>query len=53
VRSLTCILGPNQLTDIYLLGLAVQHGARLITFDRSVAIAAVRRAKSVNLLVVT
>ena len=28
------ILGPNQITDVYLLGLAVKNGGRLVTFDR-------------------
>ena len=30
--------GPKQLTDIYLLGLAVANGARLATFDRNIAL---------------
>jgi uncharacterized protein len=30
------ILGPRQLTDIYLLALAVKHGGRLVTFDRAI-----------------
>lgn len=30
------IQSPRQLTDLYLLGLAVQHNGRLITFDRSI-----------------
>lgn len=38
------ILGPNQITDIYLLALAVKHGGRLITFDAAVSLAAVRGA---------
>jgi uncharacterized protein len=29
--------GPGQLTDALLLGLAVQHGGRLVTFDRALA----------------
>lgn len=29
--------GPRQLTDVYLLALAVRHGGRLITFDRAIA----------------
>lgn len=29
------ILGPKQLTDIYLLALAVNNGGRLATFDRA------------------
>lgn len=38
------ILGPNQLTDVYLLALAVKNGGRLVTFDRGLPIAAVRGA---------
>ncbi len=38
------VLGPKQLTDIYLLALAVKHGGRLITFDRGIPLAAVRGA---------
>ncbi len=45
------ILGPNQITDIYLLGLAVKNGGRLVTFDRSVAVGAVRFAAPRHLVV--
>lgn len=37
--------GHRQLTDAYLLGLAVRHDGRLATFDRSIPIRAVRRAR--------
>ena len=30
------ILGPKQLTDIYLVALAVKNGGRLATFDRAI-----------------
>ena len=30
------IVGPRQITDIYLLALAVPHGGTLVTFDRSI-----------------
>ena len=36
--------GSRQLTDVYLLGLAVNRKGRLATFDRSVPLAAVRGA---------
>ena len=36
--------GPGQVTDVYLLALAVAHGARLVTLDRSVSVGAVREA---------
>lgn len=38
------ILGPNQITDLYLLALAVKHGGRLVTFDGAISLAAVRGA---------
>ncbi len=40
------IFGPNQITDVYLLALAVKRGGRLVTFDRSIPFAAVRGAES-------
>jgi toxin-antitoxin system PIN domain toxin len=42
---------PRQITDTYLLALAVANGARFVTFDRGIALSAVRRAKLSNLLV--
>ena len=45
------ILGPNQITDVYLLGLAVKNGGRLVTFDRGVPIKAVRGAEARHLVV--
>ena len=45
----TRIHGPRQLTDIYLLALAVQNEARFVTFDTGIAIAAVRKAMTENL----
>jgi uncharacterized protein len=47
----TRIHGPRQLTDIYLLALAVVHEARFVTFDGKIPLAAVRKAKSQNLVV--
>jgi predicted nucleic acid-binding protein len=47
----TRIHGPRQLTDIYLLALAVQHAGRLVTFDTGIPLAAVRNATAQNLLV--
>jgi hypothetical protein len=38
---LQAIMGHRQITDIYLLGLAVRHGGRLTTFDRSIPLRAV------------
>ena len=47
----TRIHGPRQLTDIYLLALAVQHEGRLVTFDNGIPLAAVRRATRQNMLI--
>jgi predicted nucleic acid-binding protein len=38
------ILGPNQITDVYLLALAVRNGGRLVTFNRGLPLKAVRGA---------
>ena len=46
------ILGPNQITDVYLLALAVKHGGRLVTFDRGIPLAAARGAEARHLAVV-
>jgi hypothetical protein len=45
------ILGPKQITDIYLLALAVRNRGRLITLDRSISTAAVHGATQANLVV--
>jgi predicted nucleic acid-binding protein len=42
--------GPQQLTDVYLLALAVHRKGRLVTFDRSIAIDAVTAATRRNVL---
>ena len=47
----TRIHGPRQLTDIYLLALAVEHAGKFVTFDAGVPLAAVRKATTHNLLV--
>lgn len=44
------LLGNKQLTDIYLLALAVQHGARLISIDGGIPVQAVKGAKQENYL---
>ena len=41
VFSLHHVAGPGQLTDVYLLGLALRHGGQLATFDRRIPVAAV------------
>lgn len=35
------LLGPKQISDAYLLALAVHRGGRLVTFDRSLPLSAV------------
>ncbi len=42
--------GPRQLTDVYLLALAVHHDGVLVTFDRSIAISAVCSAREASLV---
>jgi toxin-antitoxin system PIN domain toxin len=49
--DLTRVHGPRQLTDTYLLSLAVHNKGRLVTFDRSIALSAVPGAKPRNLVV--
>lgn len=46
------VLGPRQLTDIYLLALAVHNGGRLVTIDRSISLGAVKGAQREHLVVV-
>ena len=45
------IHGPRQVTDVYLLGLAAHRGGRLVTFDKTIAVSAVRTASPSNLVV--
>jgi toxin-antitoxin system PIN domain toxin len=44
--------GPRQVTDAYLLALAVAHGGRLATFDQAVPLSAVHGAGADNLVLV-
>lgn len=44
------IHGPKQLTDVYLLALAVAHDGRLVTFDRAIPTGAVRGATAAHLV---
>lgn len=46
------LLGPGQVTDAYLLALAVAHGARFVTLDRSVPVGAVREAREDSLVTI-
>jgi toxin-antitoxin system PIN domain toxin len=45
------VLGAGQVTDSYLLALAVGHGGRFVTFDRRVALAAAPAARADHLVV--
>lgn len=47
----THVHGPLQVTDVYLLALAVEHGGRFVTFDRSVPLTAARGAGAEHLVV--
>ena len=47
------LLSGRQVTDAYLLALAVEQGGRLITLDRGVPLAAVRGAQSQHLVVLS
>ena len=46
------VAGHRQVTDVYLLMLAVAHGGRLVTFDRTIRRHAVPEAAREHLLVV-
>ena len=43
--------GPRQVTDAYLLALAVAHGGRFVTFDSAIPLAAVAGARPEHLVV--
>ena len=44
--------GPRQVTDVYLLTLAVAHGVRMVTLDKSVPLSAVPGASEDSLVVI-
>lgn len=44
------ILGPRQVSDVYLLALAVRNEGRLVTFDRGISLHAVPGAESRHLV---
>ena len=46
------IHGPRQLTDVYLLGLAVGQGGRLASFDAGIAVSAVVGAEPRHLVLI-
>lgn len=46
------VVGPRQITDLYLLALAVKYEGRLVTFDEGVNREIVPNAKAENLCVI-
>jgi len=44
------VVGSRQLTDAYLLALAVRHELRFVSFDRGIALPAVRGAQAHHLV---
>lgn len=51
VVDISRVQGHHQITDLYLLALAVHHGGRLVTFDRAIALSSVRGAQPEHLLI--
>ena len=51
VINATRVHGPRQLSNVYLLALAVAHHGILVTFDTSIALSAVRRATAAHIKV--
>ncbi len=47
----THVMGHNQITDVYLLALAVANDGCLASFDRRIALSTVRTAKAKHLVV--
>ena len=50
VADASRIHGPRQLTDLYLLALAVSRGGRFVTFDAGVALSAISGAEKRHLV---
>jgi predicted nucleic acid-binding protein len=44
------IHGPRQINDLYLLALAIRNRGRLVTFDKSIPLDAIKGAEKKNLL---
>ena len=51
IADATRIHGPRQITDLYLLALAVHRGGRFVTFDASVSRVAVTGAEAKHFVV--
>ncbi len=52
VADSTRIHGPRQITDVYLLALALRHRGQFVTFDTSVSRDAVLGTQKSHLLVI-
>ncbi len=50
--QMSAVFGHKNVTDVYLLGLAVHNHGRLATFDRGIPLDAVRKARPSNLVVI-
>jgi uncharacterized protein len=50
--KMPAVTSPKNVTDVYLLGLAVRNHGRLATFDRSIPLNAVTGARPGNLVVI-
>lgn len=46
------MVGPKQLTDVYLLGLAIKNGGLFATFDRAIPRSAANGADAHNLVII-
>jgi predicted nucleic acid-binding protein len=46
------MLGPRQITDSYLLALAVAHGGRFVSFDQRIRVDLVPNASEVHLAII-
>lgn len=46
------LLGSRQLTDLYLLGLAVKHKGKFVTFELGITLTAVLKPKATNLFLI-
>jgi predicted nucleic acid-binding protein len=46
------ILGPRQITDSYLLALAVFHGGRFVSFDQRISVDCVPKASTAHLAII-
>ena len=52
IADRTRIHGPRQITDLYLLALAIRRGGRLVSFDSSIPLTAVKGAEKKHLVTV-